>query len=203
MQYWIPSPPHRPGRWKRIVAVVLVAAVALILEGWAASAQAAPVLFKSCTYVRTQGEAGRPPYSLAPTIGLVKVTVRTDRGDLVLTLDRHGAPCAVHSFTYLALKRFYDQTPCPRRTRAILECGAGRPGYRFTPELTGHETYGHGMVALSNDGANGSRFFFVHTANGVPKNSTIIGAISNGLPVLDRIAASPQHPVKVLSVLVG
>ncbi|MEV5963505.1 peptidylprolyl isomerase [Kribbella sp. NPDC051952] len=189
--------------WKRIVAVVLVAAVALILEGWAASAQAAPTLFKTCTYTRVGDGTVRPPYSLAPTIGLVKVTVRTNRGDLVLTLDRHGAPCAVHSFTYLALKRFYDQTPCPRRTRAILECGAGRPGYRFTPELTGHEAYSHGVVALSNEGGSGSRFFLVHTANGVPKNSTVIGAVSNGLPVLDRIAASPQQPVKVLSVLVG
>jgi peptidyl-prolyl cis-trans isomerase B (cyclophilin B) len=190
-------------RWKRVVAVLLVAAVALILEGWAASAQAAPALFKKCTYTRTANGAVRPPYSLAPLVGVVKVTVQTNRGTLVLRLDRRDAPCAVHSFTHLALVRFCNETPCPRLTRAILECGAGRPGYRFTPELTGKEAYRRGVVALSNTGANGSAFFFVHTTTKLPKTSTIIGAVSNGLPVLARIAASPREPVRILSVLVG
>ncbi|MEI8411671.1 MULTISPECIES: peptidylprolyl isomerase [unclassified Kribbella] len=180
-------------RWKRIVAVLLVAAVALILEGWAASAQAAPALFKKCTYTRTADGPIRPPYSLAPLVGVVKVTVETNHGTLVLRLDRRNAPCAVHSFTHLALARFYNETPCPRLTRAILECGAGRPGYRFTPELTGKETYHRSVIALSNNGTNSSDFFFVHTTTDLPKTSTIIGAISNGLPVLDGITATPQH----------
>ena len=77
-------------RWKRVVAVLLVAAVALILEGWAASAQAAPALFKKCTYTRTADGTVRPPYSLAPLVGVVKVTVQTNRGTLVLRLDRRG-----------------------------------------------------------------------------------------------------------------
>lgn len=131
MQRWIPSPPHRPSRWKRVVAVLLVAAVALILEGWAASAQAAPAFFKRCT------------------------------------------------------------------------CGAGRPGYHFTPELTGRESYHRGTVAMSNNGGNGSRFFFVHGTDGLPKYSTIIGAVTDGLPVLDRIAASPRQPVRIIDVLIG
>ncbi|MEV0285048.1 peptidylprolyl isomerase [Kribbella sp. NPDC050820] len=120
-------------RWKRVVAVLLVAAVALILEGWAASAHAAPALFKKCTYTRTPDGTVRPPYSLAPLVGVVKVTVETNRGTLVLQLDRRDAPCAVHSFTHLALTRFYNQTPCPRPTQAILECDARRPGYTFSP----------------------------------------------------------------------
>jgi peptidyl-prolyl cis-trans isomerase B (cyclophilin B) len=190
-------------RGKRVVAVLLVAAVALILEGWAASAQATPALFKKCTYTRTAGGTVRPPYSLAPLVGVVKVTVETNRGTLVLRLDRQDAPCAVHSFTHLALARFYHETPCPRLTRAILECGAGGPGYRFVPELTGKESYRRGVVAMSNNGANGSAFFFVHTTAGLPKTFTIIGAVSNGLPVLDRIAADPRQQVRVISVLVG
>lgn len=191
-------------RWKRVVAVLLVAAVALILEGWAASAQAAPALFKKCTYTRTADGAVRPPYSLAPLLGVVKVTVQTNHGTLVLHLDRRDAPCAVHSFTHLALTRFYNETPCPRPTRAILECGAGRPGYTFTPELTaGKESYHRGVVALRNDDGNGSAFFFVLEDGDLPKTSTILGAVSNGLHVLDRIAASPQQPVQILGLLVG
>jgi hypothetical protein len=37
----------------------------------------------------------------------------------------------------------------------------------------------------------------------LPENSTIIGAVSNGLPVLGRIAASPRQPVRVLEALIG
>jgi cyclophilin family peptidyl-prolyl cis-trans isomerase len=132
-------------RWKRVVAVLLAAAVALILEGWAASAQAAPDLFKICTYTRTADGTVRPPYSTAS-----------------------AGPA----------------TASPR-------C------------LTGKESYRRGVVAMSNNGMNGSAFFFVHTTADLPKTSTIIGAISNGLPVLDRIAATPRHPVRILSVLVG
>ena len=129
--------------------------------------------------------------------------METNRGTLLLQLDRRDAPCAVHSFTHLALLRFYNQTPCPRLPRAILECGAGRPGYRFTPELTGKETYRRGVVAMSNDDMNGSGFFFVHTTTDLPRMSAVIGAVSNGLPVLDRIAATPRQPVRILSALVG
>ena len=190
-------------RWKRVVAVLLVTAVALILEGWAASAQAAPALFKKCTYTRTADGTVRPPYSMAPLVGVVKVTVETNRGTLVLRLDRRDAPCAVHSFTHLALARFYHQTPCPRLTRVILECGAGRPGYRFAPELTGKEAYRPGVVAISNNSANGSAFFFVLEENDLHRTSTIIGAVTNGMPVLDRITATPNQPARIISVLVG
>lgn len=185
--------------WKRVVAVLLVAALALVVEGWVARAQAATTLFKNCQYVRTPGESGRPPYSLAPTVGLVKATIRTDRGDLVVTLDRSAAPCAVHSFTYLALKRYYNQTPCPRHTRAILECGAGRPGYHFTPELTGHETYPRGTVALSNtpDLGNTGTFFIVPVDGAATPPATIIGKLTTGFPTLDRT------PTKLLEVLIG
>jgi peptidyl-prolyl cis-trans isomerase B (cyclophilin B) len=88
------------------------------------------------------------------------------------------------------------------RQTAVLN-GVGRPGYGFTPELTGKESYRRGVVAMSNNGMNGSAFFFVHTTADLPRTSTIIGAISNGLPVLDRIAATPRQPVRILSVLVG
>ncbi|MFI5731194.1 peptidylprolyl isomerase [Kribbella sp. NPDC051587] len=189
------------GHWKRIVAILLVAAVVLVLESW--TVHATPTLFKNCTYTRTS-DAGtvRPPYSLAPLLGSVKVTLKTDRGTLELRLDRRDAPCAVHSFTHLALQRYYNGTPCPRRTRAILECGAGRPGYQFAPELSGKEDYRRGVVALSNEGGgNGSTFFLVHGVHGAPAGSTIIGVVSNNLTLLDRIAAEPR--AKVLEVLVG
>jgi peptidyl-prolyl cis-trans isomerase B (cyclophilin B) len=192
------------GSWKRIVAVLLVAVIALIVEGWAANAQASAALpetafFKKCAYTRTGDGSVRPPYSLAPALGTVQVTMQTNRGTLVLTLDRKNAPCAVHSLTHLALLRFYTDTPC--RTQATLECGTGRLGYHFPPELTGHETYPRGTVALSND-ATGT-FYLAGTANAIPPNSPVLGTITTGLNVLDRITTTPTQPVQILQLLIG
>ncbi|MEV0800461.1 hypothetical protein AB0I34_22395 [Kribbella sp. NPDC050281] len=39
--------------------------------------------------------------------------------------------------------------------------------------------------------------------DGLPKYCTVIGAVTDGLPVLDRIAASPQQPVRIIDVLIG
>ncbi|GAA0605271.1 hypothetical protein HPO96_02470 [Kribbella sandramycini] len=186
--------------WKRAVAVVLVATAVLVLESWVA--HASPALFKNCTYTRTGDGDVRPPYSLAPLLGAVKVTVSTDRGTLELRLDRKNAPCAVHSFTHLALNRYYHETPC--RTRAILECGAGQAGFRYPTELTGQEQYRRGVVAVSKDGdGNGGGFFLVHDVHGAPAGTTIIGAVSNGLVLLDQLAADPDRPVRISEVRIG
>ncbi|WP_405057589.1 peptidylprolyl isomerase [Kribbella sp. NBC_01505] len=194
MRHWLAS------QFAGVVAVLLVAAAVLVLESW--TVHATPTMFKNCTYTRTTTDGSvRPPYSLAPLLGSVKVTLKTDRGTLELRLDRENAPCAVHSFTHLALQRYYNGTPCPRRTRAILECGAGRPGYQFPAELTGKENYHRGVVALRNEGAgNGSTFFLVHGVQGAPTGSTIIGVVTNNLTTLDHIAA---HPVQIQQILIG
>lgn len=132
--------------WKRVVAVLLVAAVALVVEGWAARAQAATTLFKNCQYART---------------------------------------------------------PCPRHTRAILECGVGRPGYHFPPELTGRETYLRGTVALSNTPGvgNTSTFFILPTDATLPQTSTTIGKVTTGTAVLDRL--STTAPATIQEILIG
>ncbi|MGW7682695.1 hypothetical protein ACWGID_18285 [Kribbella sp. NPDC054772] len=135
--------------WKRVVAVLAVAAVALVVEGWVARAQATPTLFKNCTYTRTAGEHGQPPYSLAPTLGLVKVTLRTNRGDLVLTLDRANA------------------------------------------------------IALSNTPGRGnsSEFFITPADAPLSPTSTVLGRVTTGQPVLDRLTTSA--PATLLEVFVG
>lgn len=193
-------------RWKRVVAILLIATLAFVVEGWASSAQGAPLLFKRCAYTRT-ADAVRPPYSLAPTMGTVKVTVKTSQGAIVLRLDRKQAPCAVHSFTHLALTRYYEELTCPRKTAAYVECATASPGYRFAPELTGKEAYPRGTVALGNIGAgNGARFFLVHRGTKLPARYTVIGKVTAGQKVLDRIAARagrPGTPVLITGVQIG
>lgn len=115
-------------RWKRIVAILLIATLAFVVEGWISSAQGAPLLFKS----------------------------------------------------------------------------TASPGYRFAPELTGKETYPRGTVALGNvDGGNSARFFLVHKGSKLPAKYTVIGKVTGGLDVLDKIVARPGAPVWITAVQIG
>ncbi|WP_157630525.1 hypothetical protein [Kribbella catacumbae] len=70
-------------RWKRVVAILLIATLAFVVEGWLSSAQGAPLLFKTCTYTRT-ADGVRPPFSLVRhDVTRLPVRTRADRqGDL-------------------------------------------------------------------------------------------------------------------------
>ncbi|TWD83158.1 peptidyl-prolyl cis-trans isomerase B (cyclophilin B) [Kribbella amoyensis] len=198
-------------RWKRVLAIVVVAALAFALEGWIASAQAASPMFHTCTYTRTAATgAERPPYSLAPTLGLVKVVVDTSAGPIELELDRRQAPCAVHSLDHLALRGFYDGTSCDRLTATLLECAPADAGYTFRAEASGRETYPRGTVALSGTGSHGSRFFVVHQQVDLPARYTVVGRVVAGIGVLDNVVAGgigadgrPRTPVTITDVRVG
>jgi peptidyl-prolyl cis-trans isomerase B (cyclophilin B) len=200
-------------RWQRVLAVVVVATVVFVLEGWLASAQAvSPPFFKQCTYTRTGAPAAvRPPYSLAPTMGVVKVTVKTSLGPVELQLDRTNAPCAVHSLGHLALGGFYRDASCGRLTPVLLECGPAEAGFRFRAELSGREKYPRGTVAMvPAAGQNAARFFVVHRDAALPPQYTVIGRVVAGLGVVDKVAAggaedsgTPRTPVTITGVQVG
>lgn len=194
-------------QWQRIVAIVVVATLVFVLEGWIASAQASPPFFKQCSYLRTGATAPvRPPYSLTPTDGLVKVTVKTNAGAVELRLDRDSAPCAVHALGHLALGGFYSGAPCGRLTPVLLECGPAEAGFRYPAELTGRESYPRGTVAMVPvaAGQNGARFFVVHRDAQLPPAYTVVGKVSAGLEVVDQIAADGgRTPVWITGILVG
>ncbi|KAA2262480.1 peptidylprolyl isomerase [Solihabitans fulvus] len=130
----------------------------------------------------------------------------TNQGEIVLALDQANAPCAVHSLVFLATSKFYDGTPCHRLTTAaqlgVLQCGdpsgvgTGTPGYAFDDELTGKEIYGRGVVAMANSGpgTNGSQFFIVHSHAEIPPSYTVLGTVSSGLDVLDKIVQGGVVP---------
>ena len=114
-------------------------------------------------------------------------------------LDPSKAKCAVESFTYLAGKKFFDNTPCHRLyLGSLLQCGdpsgkgTGGPSYRFPDENTPPPAaapstdpsadpsaaaatsvlYPAGTVAMANSGAdtNGSQFFLVFKDVKLPPN---------------------------------
>lgn len=163
-----------------------------------------------CTYVPSGDavkKADLPPSN--PRSGApAKVTIRTDRGDIPVTLDADKAPCTVNSFLSLADQGFFDRTRCHRLVTGglnVLQCGdpsgtgAGGPGYEFKDELLRQDprlqpclgqvdpqtnrqvcTYSAGTVAMANSGpdTNGSQFFLVYADSPLPAAYTVFGRMS-------------------------
>lgn len=113
--------------------------------------------------------------------GTMTVTLKTNEGDIPITLDRAEAPCTVQSFEHLVRSKYLDNTPCHRMTAIaspplkVLQCGdptgtgTGGPGYtipdekptnlrlvpRSTPPQPGVEQpviYPRGTIAMANTG---------------------------------------------------
>jgi peptidyl-prolyl cis-trans isomerase B (cyclophilin B) len=158
--------------------------------------------------------------------GTVNAAVTTSAGPIGLTLDRALAPCTVNSFTSLAQQGYFDGTTCHRLTTApglqVLQCGdpsgsgSGGPGYSFADETFPELTYGRGLLAMANAGAdtNGSQFFMIYGDAQLPPNYTVFGTIDGpGLQTLDTVGAggttsgsgdgAPATPVDIQSVALG
>jgi peptidyl-prolyl cis-trans isomerase B (cyclophilin B) len=155
-----------------------------------------------------------------PSTGTVKVLLKTDQGDIPVTLDRAKAPCTTQSIEHLVTSKFYDGTTCHRLTAAeglkVLQCGdplgtgGGGPGYTIPDELptdlkqgpTGQDgspsvIYPRGALAMANAGPNtgGSQFFLVYGDSTLAPNYTVFGSVdAPGLTTIDKIAAGGITP---------
>jgi peptidyl-prolyl cis-trans isomerase B (cyclophilin B) len=130
------------------------------------------------------------------------MTLKTSCGPIVVALDAAKAPHTVNSFAFLAGKNFYDGSICHRMsdtpTFAFLQCGdptgtgsGDAPGYTLAEENTAGAKYTRGTVAMANTGAphsTGSQFFLLDKdAAGLGPSYTVVGHITSGLDVLDKI----------------
>jgi peptidyl-prolyl cis-trans isomerase B (cyclophilin B) len=192
---------------------------------------------KTCDYESDgSGSDVKLPPSTPTKTGKVPVTISSSVGDLKLTLDADSAPCTVNSFVSLAGQGFYEGVYCHRigdpASFPMLQCGdptatdpdnlaeagAGGPGYSFADELTGHEKYVTGTLAMANAGADtdGSQFFMVFGDIDLEPNYTVFGTIApETVKTLQSVAAkgnngsnadgtgAPNTPVKFTKVTVG
>ncbi len=186
-----------------------------------------------CTYTKSGTAAkdvGLPAYDVKKAASYKKpftATIATDQGDVVVDMAAAKAPCTTNSFKHLAQAKYFDGTSCHRLTTEniyVLQCGdptgqgSGGPGYQFGEEnlpAEGQNNYPAGTVAMANAGAgtNGSQFFLVYKDTTLPPNYTIFGNITDGLDVVQKVAAkgvegggndgAPAQKVTIKNVTVG
>lgn len=155
------------------------------------------------------------------TIDLSKtytVVLHTSAGDITAELYASEAPQTVNNFVFLGNEGFYDDVIFHRVIPGFMiqggdptGTGTGGPGYRFRDETHEKTSYDRGTLAMANSGphTNGSQFFIMHAEYGLPNQYTIFGQVTEGLNVVDAIAAGatgaqdrPHAPVKIDSVTV-
>jgi cyclophilin family peptidyl-prolyl cis-trans isomerase len=128
------------------------------------------------------------------------VDVRTNFGAFDVRLDVKDSPCTTSSFAALVRKRFFDGTHFHRIVPGFViqggdptGTGQGGPGYTVRDVPPGNAAYTKGVVAMAKtsaepSGTSGSQFFVVTGANaGLPAQYALLGVITKGLPVVDRI----------------
>lgn len=194
------------------------------LTGNSADAKA-PV---ACSYTATGGRTsvGLPTFDAAAASRPYTATLVTNRGDITFEALTQEAPCATTSFSFLAGKKYFDDSKCHRLTTRgifVLECGdpdgkgTADPGYFFTDENLGGSKYTAGTVSMSKavPGRNGSQFFITYADPKVRMgpNWTTFGKVISGMDVLHEIAdrgtadesadGRPRNPVVIESVTVA
>jgi peptidyl-prolyl cis-trans isomerase B (cyclophilin B) len=130
----------------------------------------------------------------------MKATIKTVKGDMIVTFYEKDAPGTVKNFTDLAKKGFYNgltfhrvipnfviQGGCPQGT------GAGGPGYKIKCELDGENQYhDRGVLSMAHAGRDtgGSQFFICHSrlnTSHLDRQHTCFGKVTEGLDVIDAI----------------
>jgi cyclophilin family peptidyl-prolyl cis-trans isomerase len=125
--------------------------------------------------------------------------IATNFGTFTVEFYPQDAPNTVNNFICLANDGYYNNTPFHRIIAGFViqggdptGTGAGGPGYRFNDEPISRD-YVKGTLAMANAGpnTNGSQFFVVldNLTGRLPKNYTVFGQVTNGIDVVDKIAA--------------
>ncbi len=141
-----------------------------------------------------------------------KLVFETNCGSFTITLDQKLAPNATGSLVSLAQRGFFNDTFFHRIVPGFViqggdptGQGSGGPGYETHDKVPANAAYVHGVVAMAKTGAEragtaGSQFFVVtgQDAN-LPPDYAIVGKVTQGLDVVDRIGTlgdANEHPTQ-------
>lgn len=142
--------------------------------------------------------------------------VETSCGSFEIALDTERAPKTTNSFAYLAEEGFYDGLGFHRIVPEFviqggdpLGDGTGGPGYSVVEKPPANLAYTKGIVAMAKSsaeppGTSGSQFYVVTGADaGLPPEYALVGKVSEGMDVVDRIgklgtpSEKPKQPVVI------
>jgi peptidyl-prolyl cis-trans isomerase B (cyclophilin B) len=170
----------------------------------------------------------KPPREKKPTTALDaakrwSLTFATNCGAFTVGLDLKAAPNASSSMVALAKAGYFDKTLFHRIAPGFViqggdpsASGSGGPGYKTVDKPPSSARYVHGVVAMAKTqaekpGTAGSQFFVVTGADvGLPPDYAVLGKVTDGLAVVDRIGRlgdqsteQPTEPVVIESVKVS
>ena len=137
-----------------------------------------------------------------------RVTLKTDRGDIVMVLHPDSAPAHCVNFARLVERGFYDnktwhrvvadfviQGGCPRGD------GWGGPGY-YLPDEIGPRPYVRGTVGMpkAGDDTGGCQIFITHLPTPhLDGRYTVYAQVIEGLAVVDRIQVGDRIEKAILT----
>ena len=140
----------------------------------------------------------------------------TNCGSFTVTLNQKLAPNATGSLVSLAKRGFFDDTFFHRIVPGFViqggdptGMGSGGPGYETHDKVPADVKYTHGVVAMAKtstdpDGTAGSQFFVVTSPDaGLPPQYAVVGKVTSGLDVVDRIGRlgdAQEQPTKAVVI---
>jgi cyclophilin family peptidyl-prolyl cis-trans isomerase len=144
------------------------------------------------------------------------ITFKTSCGDFTVKLDVEKAPKTSASVYALAKDGFYDETFFHRIVPGFViqggdpaGDGSGGPGYTVQDNVPQDAAYTHGVVAMAKTavepaGTSGSQFFVVTGQDvGLPPDYAILGTVTEGIDVVDRIGKlgdASEQPTKIVVI---
>jgi peptidyl-prolyl cis-trans isomerase B (cyclophilin B) len=211
-----------------LVALAMFAAFALLVVGCggdskktaSAPASSVPRTSGGCEQVqppqqRDPGKQRKPRRKLDPSKRW-SLTFRTNCGDFTVALDLRAAPNASASLVSLARAGYFDNTVFHRIAPGFViqggdptATGSGGPGYTTVDRPPADASYTHGVVAMAKagnepPGAGGSQFFVVTGPDaGLPPDYAVLGRVSKGLDVVDRIGQlgnQAEQPTEIVVI---
>jgi cyclophilin family peptidyl-prolyl cis-trans isomerase len=145
-----------------------------------------------------------------------KLVFDTNCGSFTVTLDPKSAPKTGASLVKLARNGFFDDTIFHRIVPGFViqggdptGTGTGGPGYKTVDKPPAGSKYTHGVVAMAKTGAeapgtSGSQFFVVTGDDvGLPPDYAIVGEVTDGLDVVDKIGAlgdASEQPTQTIVI---